>query len=49
MEAELAAWSKERMAGYKRPRSYLFLSEAEMPRNATGKILHRELKGKFSR
>jgi fatty-acyl-CoA synthase len=48
-EAELVAWSKERMAGYKRPRSYLFLSEAEMPRNATGKILHRELKAKFSR
>jgi fatty-acyl-CoA synthase len=49
MEAELLAWSKERMAGYKRPRSYLFLSEAEMPRNATGKILHRELKKKFNR
>jgi fatty-acyl-CoA synthase len=48
-EAELLAWSKERMAGYKRPRSYLFLSEPEMPRNATGKILHRELKEKFSR
>jgi fatty-acyl-CoA synthase len=49
VEAELLAWSKERMAGYKRPRSYLFLSEAEMPRNATGKILHRQLREKFSR
>jgi acyl-CoA synthetase (AMP-forming)/AMP-acid ligase II len=46
-EADLLAWSKTRMAGYKRPRSYLFLREDEMPRNATGKILHRELKAKF--
>ena len=43
-EAELAAWAKERLAGYKRPREILFLSADEMPRNATGKILHRELK-----
>jgi acyl-CoA synthetase (AMP-forming)/AMP-acid ligase II len=48
-EADLAAWSRDRMAGYKRPRSYLFLREDEMPRNATGKILHRELKAKFIR
>jgi acyl-CoA synthetase (AMP-forming)/AMP-acid ligase II len=47
-EAELMDWSKQRMAGYKRPRSYSFLAEGEMPRNATGKILHRELKKKFA-
>jgi acyl-CoA synthetase (AMP-forming)/AMP-acid ligase II len=47
-EAELMDWSKQRMAGYKRPRSYSFLAEDEMPRNATGKILHRELKKKFA-
>ncbi|WP_024520205.1 AMP-binding protein [Bradyrhizobium sp. Tv2a-2] len=47
-ESDLAAWSKERMAGFKRPRSYKFISEDEMPRNATGKVLHRELKKKFS-
>ena len=46
-EGDLSAWVKDRMAGFKRPRSYLFLSEDEMPRNATGKILHRELKAKF--
>jgi fatty-acyl-CoA synthase len=47
-EGELVEWSKERLAGYKRPRSYSFISESEMPRNATGKVLHRELKKKFT-
>ena len=41
-------WCKERIAGYKRPRSYAFIAEGEMPRTATGKVLHRELKKKFS-
>jgi fatty-acyl-CoA synthase len=48
-ESDLTEWSKDRMAGYKRPRSYAFLAEHEMPRNATGKVLHRELKARFSR
>jgi len=47
-ETDLQDWSKERLAGYKRPRSYAFIAEHEMPRNATGKVLHRELKKKFS-
>jgi acyl-CoA synthetase (AMP-forming)/AMP-acid ligase II len=47
-ENDLLEWSKQRLAGYKRPRSYGFIAEDEMPRNATGKILHRELKKKFS-
>jgi acyl-CoA synthetase (AMP-forming)/AMP-acid ligase II len=42
-EAELLAWCKDRIAGYKRPRSCSFLREDEMPRTATGKILHRVL------
>jgi acyl-CoA synthetase (AMP-forming)/AMP-acid ligase II len=46
-EAELLAWCKDRLAGYKRPRSCSFLREEEMPRTATGKILHRVLKTKF--
>ncbi|MBV8913723.1 MAG: AMP-binding protein, partial [Acetobacteraceae bacterium] len=46
-EAELMDWCKERLAGYKRPRGYAFLLEEEMPRNATGKILHRVLKAKL--
>ena len=43
-EAEILAWCKDRMAGYKRPRSIMFISDAEMPRTATGKVLHRTLK-----
>ncbi|MGX1811053.1 FadD3 family acyl-CoA ligase [Nocardia sp. NPDC055321] len=36
-EAELIAWSRDRMAGYKVPRSVRFL--AELPLNATGKVM----------
>jgi acyl-CoA synthetase (AMP-forming)/AMP-acid ligase II len=47
-ETQLSEWIKDRMAGYKRPRGFSFLKDHEMPRNATGKILHRELKAKLS-
>ena len=43
-EQQLIEWSRSRLAGYKRPREVLFLDAAEMPRNTTGKILHRELR-----
>jgi len=43
-EEELITWCKTRMAGYKRPQSIVFLQEDEMPRTATGKILHRVLR-----
>ena len=43
-EADLLEWCKDRMAGYKRPRSILFIGDADMPRTATGKILHRTLR-----
>ena len=48
-ESDLMEWCKERLAGYKRPRSYAFIAESEMPRNATGKVLHRELKKKLTK
>ena len=41
-EAELIAWSKQQMADYKYPRHVEFLGE--LPMNATGKILKRELR-----
>ena len=44
MEATLKAWCKERMAGFKCPQSVVFLADADMPRTATGKILHRVLR-----
>jgi acyl-CoA synthetase (AMP-forming)/AMP-acid ligase II len=47
-ESELLGWCKERIAGYKRPRSIAFIVEDEMPRTATGKILHRELRARFA-
>jgi fatty-acyl-CoA synthase len=47
-EAELVAWCRDRIAGYKRPRSVAFVRDDEMPRTATGKILHRVLKTRFS-
>jgi len=47
-EAELAQWCAGRIAGYKRPKSFAFIADHEMPRNATGKILHRVLKARLS-
>jgi acyl-CoA synthetase (AMP-forming)/AMP-acid ligase II len=41
---EILDWCKDRIAGYKRPRSVSFIAEQEMPRTATGKILHRVLR-----
>jgi acyl-CoA synthetase (AMP-forming)/AMP-acid ligase II len=43
-EAELLGWCKDRIAGYKRPRACSFMREDELPRTATGKVLHRVLK-----
>ncbi|MGC4111527.1 MAG: AMP-binding protein [Nocardioides sp.] len=40
-EDELRDWVKENLARYKVPRDFVFLDE--LPRNATGKILKREL------
>lgn len=44
---DLLLWSKDRLAGYKRPRDIVFLQASEMPRNATGKILHRQLRARL--
>ena len=38
----LKAWTRERLAGPKRPREYVFLEA--LPRNPTGKVLKRELR-----
>lgn len=43
-EAEMLDFCRERLAGYKRPRSILFIVDTEMPRTNTGKILHRKLR-----
>jgi acyl-CoA synthetase (AMP-forming)/AMP-acid ligase II len=47
-EDEILEWCKDKVAGYKRPRSAAFITEAEMPRTATGKILHRVLRERLA-
>jgi fatty-acyl-CoA synthase len=47
-EAELLDWCRPRMAGYKRPRAVRFITEAQMPRTATGKIQHRALRERMA-
>jgi fatty-acyl-CoA synthase len=44
---ELLEWCRTRIAGYKRPRSLSFIHDEEMPRTATGKILHRVLRDRM--
>jgi acyl-CoA synthetase (AMP-forming)/AMP-acid ligase II len=46
-EAGILDWCKDKIAGYKRPRSVAFIREEEMPRTATGKILHRVLRNRY--
>ena len=40
----LQSFCRAQLAGYKRPRSYSFLGDDEVPRTATGKVLHRKLR-----
>jgi long-chain acyl-CoA synthetase len=44
-EDELLSWAKERVAGFKRPRSVDFAEE--LPRNPTGKLLKRVLRDPY--
>ena len=43
-QESLIKWSKERLAGYKCPKKVFFIKDNDMPRNTTGKILHKELR-----
>ena len=43
-EADIAAWCEERLSDYKRPRRITFVSE--LPRNATGKVVKKDLPGR---
>lgn len=45
---EILDWCKDRIAGYKRPRSISFIREEDMPRTTTGKILHRVLRAQHN-
>jgi fatty-acyl-CoA synthase len=41
---DLIEWCRDKLAGFKRPRAITFLATEDMPRNTTGKILHRVLR-----
>jgi fatty-acyl-CoA synthase len=41
---EIAAFCRGKMAGYKRPKAVYLLSQEEMPRTGSGKVLHRVLR-----
>ena len=47
-EQEILAWCTGRIADYKRPRSVEFIRDEDMPRTATGKILHRVLRDRMA-
>jgi fatty-acyl-CoA synthase len=47
-ENDILEWCKDKIAGYKRPRSVSIVAENDMPRTTTGKILHRVLKTQFA-
>lgn len=44
---ELQDFCVSQLAGYKRPRRFVFVQSNDMPRTATGKIVHRLLKQKY--
>jgi acyl-CoA synthetase (AMP-forming)/AMP-acid ligase II len=44
---EIMNFCKDNLAGYKKPKSVDFIKPEEMPRTASGKILHRELRKKY--
>ncbi|HKZ94855.1 MAG TPA: AMP-binding protein [Candidatus Bathyarchaeia archaeon] len=45
---EIIKWCKDRIAGYKKPKTVDFIEPEEMPRTTTGKILHRKLREKYA-
>ncbi len=47
--AELVAWCRERLAGYKCPRYVQFVTSDEVPRSTTGKVLRHELAARGAR
>jgi len=44
-EAELLRWCAEELAGYKKPKHIVFMSE--LPKNSTGKVMKNELRARF--
>jgi acyl-coenzyme A synthetase/AMP-(fatty) acid ligase len=49
LAGELIEFTRGKLAGFKRPKSIDFIEDSEMPRTASGKILHRILRGKYGK
>lgn len=47
-EDTIVDWCRDRMAGYKRPKQIFLIEQDQMPRTATGKILHRILRETYA-
>ncbi|MDH5482263.1 MAG: AMP-binding protein [Candidatus Bathyarchaeota archaeon] len=47
-EKEIIEWCRDKMTGYKKPKRVMFINYSDIPRTATGKILHRELRERFA-
>jgi len=47
-EQDLKDHCAAQLAGYKRPKTFTFIAPDEMPRTATGKILHRVLRDRYA-
>ncbi|MBU1940433.1 MAG: AMP-binding protein [Candidatus Thermoplasmatota archaeon] len=47
-ESSIVEYCRNRMAGYKRPKRVIFITDEEMPRTSTGKILHRILRERYN-
>jgi fatty-acyl-CoA synthase len=45
---EVTEWVRGKLAGFKCPRAVRFIGDEDMPRTATGKILHRVLRDRFA-
>ncbi len=46
---EIVDFCRDRMAGFKRPKTVYFIAEEEMPRTGTGKIVHRILRERYGK
>ena len=47
LAAEIRDYTKDKIAGFKRPKQIDFIAEDDMPRTGTGKILHRVLRERY--
>lgn len=47
-ENEIIEFCKDRIAGFKKPKSVDFIGQDDMPRTTTGKIIHRELRERYA-